>query len=120
MSKDNKSLRITGPYGEFSFKLMRDDRLTWAEKSYYVALLDRATFEDQGWSFQTHETMEAHYGFSVRYSKTLSKSLYTKGFIEKKKSKNGFISIPLERYNKTIDKARVDEDPGVYMKVRKS
>ncbi len=118
MPKDTKSLKITGSYTQFSLKLYKDDRLTWAEKAYYIALIDRANFEGRGWSFQTHEKMEERYGFAARYSKDLSASLHKKGFITKKRSKHGFISYPLELFKDNIDKA--EEEKVIYMKVHKS
>jgi len=109
--------KIYGSYVELNFKIIKDDRLTWADKAYYAILLDRSSYEDRGWSFQTHETM-VEFGFSLRYSKTISKKLHDLGFIDKKRSKNGFVSIPTELYKKTS--LLVTEDPQVeYMKVVK-
>ncbi len=117
MSKDSNNynpLQISGQYAQFNYKLMRDERLTWAEKAYYIALLDRSTFEDQGWSFQKHETM-LRYGFDKRYSKDLAKSLHDKGFIRKKRSKHGFVTYPLEFYLE--ETSMFKEKEGTYMKI---
>lgn len=121
MSKDttkDRSHKIPGPYAEFNLKLMLDDKLTWAEKAYYVALLDRAGYEDRGWSFQTHEKM-SRYGFTSRYSKDLSRSLHEKGYIKKLQSKHGFVSHPTEFYGSDIRRSLVEEEEAIYMRIHK-